>query len=214
VVQDIVMAGMRTSVGLAFMDLAFAPGTPPSLFVPDKPPHSGDRRPFFEPVLHTAGGLTAEGMLVSRIEVYSVAAATGTGTPGDPLLFFRSILAIFTHYHNRSHFLDPVDVMTHIFLPGPDNTGAGWVKVFRAMSISGPYGWTRGGWIRQVGAPVVTLADDSPKRYLVCHGDAVGWCAGAHRKTKPALLRLLLLQYPFQDNQQIGIFLIHPPYRK
>ena len=55
VVQDIMMAGMRTSIGPALMDLAFAPGTPPSLFVPDKPPHSGDRRPFFEPVFHTAG---------------------------------------------------------------------------------------------------------------------------------------------------------------
>lgn len=109
VVQDIMMAGMRTSVGLALMDLAFAPGTPPSLFVPDKPPHSGDRRPFFEPVFHSAGGLTAEGMLVSRIEVYSLTAAPGTGTPGDPLLLFRSILAVFTYYHIRSHLTYPVD---------------------------------------------------------------------------------------------------------
>ena len=107
VVQDVMMAGMRTDIGPALMDLAFAPGTPPSLFVPDKPPHSGDRRPFFEPVLHTAGGLTAEGTLVSRIEVHSPAAATGTGTPGDPLLLFRSVLAIFTHYHIRSHLPDP-----------------------------------------------------------------------------------------------------------
>ena len=73
------MAGMLTSISLPLMDLAFAPGTPPSLFVPDKPPHSGDHRPFFEPVLHTAGGLTAEGTLVSPGEVHSFAAATGTG---------------------------------------------------------------------------------------------------------------------------------------
>jgi len=80
VVQDIT-AGFRTSGGIAFIDLAFAPGTPPSLFVPDKPPHCGDRRPFLEPVFHTAGGLTAEGMLVSRIKVYSLPAAPWTGTP-------------------------------------------------------------------------------------------------------------------------------------
>ncbi len=36
----------------------------------------------------------------------------------------------------------------------------------------------------------------------------------APRKTKPALLRPLPLQYPFQDNQQIGIFLIHPSLQK
>jgi len=117
VVQDIMMAGMRTSVGPALMDLAFAPGTPPSLFVPDKPPHSGDRRPFFVPVFHIAGWLTAEGMLVSRIEVHSLAAAPGTGTPGDPLPLFRSILAIFTYYHIRSHLTDAVDIMTHILWP-------------------------------------------------------------------------------------------------
>ena len=119
------------------MDLAFAPGTPPSLFVPDKPPHPGDSRSFFEPVLHTAGGLTAEGMLVSRIKVHSLAAAPGTGTTGDPLFLFRSILAIFTYYHIRSHLQDPVDIMTHILWPGPDNAGAGWVKVSHAVFVSG-----------------------------------------------------------------------------
>jgi len=62
-------------------------------------------------------------------------------------------------------------------------------------------------------APVVTLADDSPKRYRVCHGDAWDGAQGTS-KNKTGNLRPLPLPYPFQDNQQIGIFLIHLPYRK
>ncbi|HET6581734.1 MAG TPA: hypothetical protein VFG36_07625, partial [Methanoregula sp.] len=96
--------------GPALMDLAFAPGTLPSLFVPDKPPHAGDRWSHFEPVFHAAGGLTAEGVLVSRTEVYSLAAATGASTPGDPLLLFRNILAVFTYNHIRSHLTDLVSI--------------------------------------------------------------------------------------------------------
>ena len=101
--------------------------------------------------------------------------------------------------------------MTHIFLPGPDNTGAGWVKVFHAVSASGSRALTREvdpvyqqQWsLRQVTARNVT-------------GFVTGmrWGVAQHRKTKPAILRPLPLPYPFQDKQQIGIVLIHLPYRK
>ncbi len=185
VVKDVMMILVRTSGGVGFIDRLPADGTSPSLFVPDKPPHSGDRRPFFEPVLHTAGGLTAEGMPVSRIEVYSLAAAMGTGTSGDPLLFFRSILAIFTHHHIRSHLPDPFDVMTHIFLPGPDNTGAGWVKVFRAMSISGAV-WVDERRVDPAGWRQWSLWQMTARNVTGFVMGMRGMVRRAHRKTKPA----------------------------
>jgi len=68
-VQDVGMMVTRIFNGAGFMDCLSAQGTFPSLFIADKPPHSGDRESPFEPVLQGAGSLTAEGMLVSRAEV-------------------------------------------------------------------------------------------------------------------------------------------------
>jgi hypothetical protein len=69
VIQDVVMVVIRTPGAVEFTDLLPAAGTLPSLLVPDKSPHFGNRGPHFGPVLHTAGGLAAGGMLVSRVEV-------------------------------------------------------------------------------------------------------------------------------------------------
>jgi hypothetical protein len=69
VVKDIVMTVIRTSRGVAFMDLLFATGTFPSLFIADKPSHSGNRGSPFEIILQGAGSLAACGMLISRSEV-------------------------------------------------------------------------------------------------------------------------------------------------
>ena len=99
VVQDVVMMAVRTMTGAGFMDLLSAAGTHPSLLIPDKPPHLRDCGSHFEPVFHTAGGLAADCMFISRTEVYSPAAAMGTGAPGDPFPLFRCVLAIFTYYH-------------------------------------------------------------------------------------------------------------------
>jgi hypothetical protein len=101
VIQDVVMMYIRTSGGVEFMDLLFAPGTLPFLLKPDKSPHFGDRGPLFVPILPTAGGLAAQGILVPGIEVCSLTATMGTGAPGEALLLFRSsgIPAIFTKHH-------------------------------------------------------------------------------------------------------------------
>ncbi len=101
VVEDVGMMVTRAFQGIAIMDLLLTPGTLPSLLIADKPPHAGDRGSLGEPVLQGAGSLAAEGMLVSRVEVYPLAATPGAGTPGEPLLLFRSIPAIFTHYHGQ-----------------------------------------------------------------------------------------------------------------
>jgi hypothetical protein len=101
VVENVATRVIRTFSGAGFMDLLPAPGTLPSLLVPDKSPHSGNRGSPFEPKLQSAGRPAAKGMFVSRIEVRSLATAMGTGTSGEPLLLFRGILAIFTHYHNQ-----------------------------------------------------------------------------------------------------------------
>jgi hypothetical protein len=108
---------IRTFSGVEFMDLLSAPGTLPFLFIPDKPPHSGDRGPLFEPVLHTAGGLAADGMLVFRIKGYSLAATMGTGPPGETLLFFRSIPAVFTHDHVQVSPSFPLPLRKYILCP-------------------------------------------------------------------------------------------------
>jgi len=101
VVEDVGMMVTRTFQGVAIRNHLAAQGTLPSLLTADKPPHAGDRGSLCEPVLQSAGSLAAGGMLVSRVEVYSLAATMGTGTPGDPLLLFRGIPAIFTHYHDQ-----------------------------------------------------------------------------------------------------------------
>ena len=131
-IQDIVMTLIRLFGGTGLVNLLPAQGTLPSLLVPDTSPHQGDRSSHFEPVLHTAGGLAADRMLISRIEVESLAATLGTGTPGDPLLLLRSILAIFPDVF-RSHLpCPPLIVIMHIF-PGPHNTGQEGVKVMVTM---------------------------------------------------------------------------------
>jgi len=101
VIQDVVMMSIRTSGGVEFMDLLFAPGALPFLLKPDKSPHFGNRGPLFTPILPAAGGLAAEGILVPGIKVYSLTATKGTGPSGEALLLFRSIgiPAIFTKYH-------------------------------------------------------------------------------------------------------------------
>jgi hypothetical protein len=60
---------IRTSGGIDFMDLLFAPGALPFLLKPDKPSHFRDRGPLFAPVLDTAGGLATDGVLVPGIEM-------------------------------------------------------------------------------------------------------------------------------------------------
>jgi hypothetical protein len=69
VIQDVAMRGFLTLSGVEITNLLPAPGTFPSLLVPDKSPHDGDRVSHLEPVLHTTGSLAAYRMLVSRIEV-------------------------------------------------------------------------------------------------------------------------------------------------
>jgi hypothetical protein len=130
VVQDVGMTGIRTFYGAGFMDHPAAPGTLPSLLIADKPPHAGNRGSPFEPVLHSTGSLAAQGMLVSRVEVRSLATAMGTGTPGEPLLLFRSILAIFTHYHTQVLPSRPGRRSLYPSCAHPDNTGEDGVKVF------------------------------------------------------------------------------------
>jgi hypothetical protein len=98
-VQDVAM--IRTSGGVGFTDIPFTPDT--------LPPCSSRTRRLIPAIVGltlnqyslTAGGLAAEGMLVSRLEVRSLFAAPETGALGDPLLLFRGILAVFTHYHGR-----------------------------------------------------------------------------------------------------------------
>ena len=99
VVKDVGMRGRRLFLSAGFTNLLFAPGTFPSLLITDKPSHAGNRGSPFEIIFQGAGSLAAEGMLVSRAEMRSLATALGTGPTGEPLFLFRSILAIFTHYH-------------------------------------------------------------------------------------------------------------------
>ena len=137
VIQYVVMMHIRTFSGVEFMDLLSAPGTLASLVIPDKLPHIGDRRPLFEPVLHTAGRLAADGMLIFRIEGYSLAATMGTGPPGETLLLFRSIPAVFAHNHvQASHSFPPLSHEVHP-VPGPDNEIQGWMNV-TTISVSFP----------------------------------------------------------------------------
>jgi len=81
VVKDVGMMDMKITLCVGFMDHLPAPGTLPTLLITDKPPHAGNRGSPFEIILQRAGSLAAEGMPVSRIEVYSLTAAMGTGTP-------------------------------------------------------------------------------------------------------------------------------------
>jgi hypothetical protein len=83
VVQDVVMMDMRITLCVGFMDHLPAPDTLPTLLIADPPSHFRDRGPLFIPVLHGAGSLAADGMLVSRIEVYSLTTTMGTGTGHD-----------------------------------------------------------------------------------------------------------------------------------
>jgi len=129
-VQDVGMMVIRTFQGAGFMDHLPAQGTLPSLLITDKPPHAGNRDSSSEPVLQRAGSLAAEGMLVSRVEVGSLATAMGTGTPGEPLLLFRSILAIFTHYHNQVSPSWPGRRLLCRSGTRPHNTVEDGVKVF------------------------------------------------------------------------------------
>jgi hypothetical protein len=68
-IQDVVMMVIRIFGSAGLVNLLSAQGTLPSLLVPDTSPHQGDRSSHLKPVLHTAGGLAADRMLISRIEV-------------------------------------------------------------------------------------------------------------------------------------------------
>ncbi len=68
-VQDAGMMGMRIPRGVGCVEVLSAEGTLPTLLIADKPLHSRDRQSSFEPVLQSAGGLAAEGMLVTLPEV-------------------------------------------------------------------------------------------------------------------------------------------------
>jgi hypothetical protein len=102
-IQNVRMNYMQTLIGVEFMQLLFAVGTLPILFITNESPHFGDGRPLFAPVLRTTGGLAAHGIPVSKIEVYSLTATIGTGFPGEAHPLFRSIRipAIFTGYHDQ-----------------------------------------------------------------------------------------------------------------
>jgi hypothetical protein len=131
VVKDVVMMDIQITLCVGFMDHLPAPGTLSSLLIMDKPPHAGNRESPFEIILQRAGSLAAEGMLVSRIEVYSLTAAMGTGTPGETVLLFRSILAIFPYYHSQIPPSLSCRLIVYTSCTRPDNTEEDGVKVFR-----------------------------------------------------------------------------------
>jgi hypothetical protein len=135
VVKDVVMMDMWITLCVGFMDHLPAPGTLPTLLIADTPSHFRDRGPLFIPVLQCAGSLAAESMLMSRCEVYSLAAAMGTGTPGKPLLFFRSILAIFPYYHSQIPPSLSCRLIVCTSCARPDNTEEDGVKVFQDKGI-------------------------------------------------------------------------------
>jgi hypothetical protein len=119
VIQDIVMRRVRTSGGVAFMDLLFATGILPFLLKADKSPHFGNRGPLFAPIHSATGGLAAQGILVPAIEVYSL-----TATIGQTLQERRSFSSEVVEYRRYSH-----NILYR--RPGPDNTRTLGVKVLR-----------------------------------------------------------------------------------